>query len=323
MKKTVKNTFISVLGASFIAMSVPTAVFAETEPKYINVSLRIEGISENLCELEAQYLCENEAVYASDIVRFFDESDNSFEVSWTESDYGSYISAVNGESEGTFGGWDGWQYRVNGEAPSVGLSAYEVSDGDEIVVYYSDAYGVGMQFPQASYYYSDGTLIFTSMDTAYDANWNPVVTENPVADMTVELRGAESYSFKTDESGCVDLENAGVAPGDYQLYYEKQSAEGIPLVLRPSGKVVLEYGYILGDVDNDGSINALDASMVLTAYANTATGKDSGLTAAQELAANVNNSDYAVNALDASEILSYYAYTATGGQASLHEYLGR
>ncbi|WP_024860732.1 NPCBM/NEW2 domain-containing protein [Ruminococcus flavefaciens] len=68
--------------------------------------------------------------------------------------------------------------------------------------------------------------------------------------------------------------------------------------------------YKLGDVNNDGKINAVDASTVLTYYANISTNKDGGLTEAQKKAADIdNNGD--INAVDASYILSYYAYTST------------
>lgn len=78
--------------------------------------------------------------------------------------------------------------------------------------------------------------------------------------------------------------------------------------------------YKLGDVNFDGAVNALDASLVLTAYANTATGKDSGFTDIQKIVGDVNK-DNDINALDASNILSYYAYTATGGDKSFEDFL--
>ena len=66
----------------------------------------------------------------------------------------------------------------------------------------------------------------------------------------------------------------------------------------------------MGDVNNDGKVNAVDASTVLTYYANISTNKDGGFTEAQKKAADLdNNGD--VNAVDASYILSYYAYTST------------
>lgn len=83
-----------------------------------------------------------------------------------------------------------------------------------------------------------------------------------------------------------------------------------------------ENAYMLGDVNNDGKINAVDASEVLTYYAMISTNQNGDFNEAQKLAADVNN-DGKINAVDASCILSYYAYTSTAKEAivSLEEYL--
>ena len=81
-----------------------------------------------------------------------------------------------------------------------------------------------------------------------------------------------------------------------------------------------EDKYDLGDVNDDGNINAVDASRVLTAYALKATGQDMGLTEKQIEAADVND-DGKVDAVDASIILSFYAYKSTGGSDPFDVYL--
>ncbi len=80
--------------------------------------------------------------------------------------------------------------------------------------------------------------------------------------------------------------------------------------------------FMLGDVDDDGYVNAVDASLVLSAYAMTATQQPHDLTEIQQTAADVNN-DGAIDAVDASQILSYYAYTATGGKDSSKDFFGK
>lgn len=76
----------------------------------------------------------------------------------------------------------------------------------------------------------------------------------------------------------------------------------------------------LGDVNEDGNINALDASLVLTHYALIATGRVSPLNDTQKMSADINGDSHA-DALDASGILSYYAYTATGGKDTLDVFM--
>jgi lysophospholipase L1-like esterase len=88
----------------------------------------------------------------------------------------------------------------------------------------------------------------------------------------------------------------------------------------PAGNTEPTQTVSLGDVNEDGNVDALDASLILTEYALIATGNDSSFSEAVQLAADV-NSDGAIDALDASVVLSYYAYTATGGTSSVEEFL--
>lgn len=85
-------------------------------------------------------------------------------------------------------------------------------------------------------------------------------------------------------------------------------------------KVSGEDDFVLGDVNNDGSIDSGDASDILLAYSNTQTGSSTGLDERAEKAANVNGDQY-IDSNDASVVLAYYAYTQTGGHGSLEEYL--
>ncbi len=66
----------------------------------------------------------------------------------------------------------------------------------------------------------------------------------------------------------------------------------------------------LGDINNDGMIDAADASSVLAAYAKLSIGLASGFTPTQTVASDINK-DNRTDAVDASGILSYYAYVST------------
>jgi hypothetical protein len=65
-----------------------------------------------------------------------------------------------------------------------------------------------------------------------------------------------------------------------------------------------------GDVNGDKAINAIDASEVLTEYANVSSGRGSHFSAAQKTAADMNTNGTA-DAVDASIILGIYATNAT------------
>jgi hypothetical protein len=67
----------------------------------------------------------------------------------------------------------------------------------------------------------------------------------------------------------------------------------------------------LGDVNFDGNVNAVDASMVLAYYAETSSGKEGSFSPEQISAADMDGNDR-INAVDASDILAYYAFISVG-----------
>ncbi len=159
------------------------------------------------------------------------------------------------------------------------------------------------------------------------------------------LQGLEVLRF--EEGVKVIEEDAFLNEFDLQKIYLPRSIESIPDYtlgcLYWGGYIVNDdvvfYGYsgtaedyaekfnftfvnmCLGDVNGDGAVNALDASMILTEYAAAATDSESVLTEDQNSLADT-DLDGAINALDASSVLSYYAHTATGGSGDFIEYLG-
>ena len=78
--------------------------------------------------------------------------------------------------------------------------------------------------------------------------------------------------------------------------------------------------FLLGDVNGNGMVDAVDASSVLTYYAQTSTGKDGGFTETQLKAADMNENGL-VDATDASAILTFYAKSSVdnGGSAGTVE----
>ena len=77
----------------------------------------------------------------------------------------------------------------------------------------------------------------------------------------------------------------------------------------------------LGDVNDDGYVDAVDASMVLAEYARLSSNQNPTFTAKQKLAANVNGDDY-IDAVDASNILAYYAYASSSDNVkSMEEFM--
>ena len=92
--------------------------------------------------------------------------------------------------------------------------------------------------------------------------------------------------------------------------YDESTAEEYAKEYGYNFKSLGKAPYKLGDVNNDGNINAVDASAVLSYYANVSTNKNGGFTDSQKNASDINH-DGLINAVDASCILSYYAYVST------------
>lgn len=80
--------------------------------------------------------------------------------------------------------------------------------------------------------------------------------------------------------------------------------------------------YQRGDVNGDGTVNAVDASVILAEYAWASTGHETSFSLKQIKAANI-ILDGKIDSSDASLILSYYAYTSTGGDKTLSEFLSK
>lgn len=120
--------------------------------KYVYISIYCNTILDNMADLKpgkAEFVpidgvilptikvafTEGETVF--DILkRICDEKNIQLEYSWSM--YGTYyIEGINNLYEFDCGGDSGWMYKVNGWFPNYGVSAYEVSDGDQIFFLYT------------------------------------------------------------------------------------------------------------------------------------------------------------------------------------------
>ena len=117
-----------------------------------------------------------------------------------------------------------------------------------------------------------------------------------------------------DKYGIIDKNNKVVVPLEYDDISEINNGTVYAVKNQKVYLIKLSENHIdtleIGDVNNDGHINAVDASSVLSYYAMISTNKDGDFNDAQQAAADVNH-DGQINAVDASCILSYYAYVST------------
>jgi len=219
-----------------------TALTASAEDAgSISVGLRIEGISENLYYNADITLPAGSTV--ADLVTVVNGIEGAPKITVSDSTYGAYVSDIGGLSEFAYGAMSGWNYRVNDVEPSVGISVYDLKDGDSVVYFYGDPFGVGMQHPIAdlSRLYSNGVIAFTSADTEYDENWTPTVAIKPVAGATVTFDGAQ---YITDADGGITLKSTDGIAGFHAVQIERHDPDsGVPTVLRfaPGAELYLPF----------------------------------------------------------------------------------
>lgn len=143
-----------------------------------------------------------------------------------------------------------------------------------------------------------------------------------------------SVRIGSEEIGGTQMQTVGFYEGEsFKIggYYRQDEPYSLFIGNGRSSRLVRMTGstaavqpavYSLGDVNNDGAVNAIDASDILSYYAMCSTDQQGCFSAEQMKAADVNKDGF-INSVDASCILSYYAYisTATENIVSLEEYL--
>lgn len=228
MKKNTK-VILCILLFLVLLLSI-TAIPAFAEEATMTVTLRIEGIDANMFykTVEVPYM---DTLTLQTALTYIDTQESGITITGVAA---AYITDVNGDTAGKFGGWDGWMYKVNGTDSAVGIDGYTLTDGDSVVLYYGDPYGIGMQFPVAdTTKIADGVIKFTSADTTYDANYTPTVTVNPVVGATVLWTyGDKTASYTTDENGEIVITAAQLTEGNHSIVISKIAGNGAPLVLR-------------------------------------------------------------------------------------------
>ncbi|KPU43346.1 bacterial Ig-like domain (group 2) [Oxobacter pfennigii] len=196
----------------------------------IIVNVRIEGIDGNLYNGSVTVPNTGD-VTAYDVLNYLDEHEDSLSITFADTSFGKYISAINGEEQAHFGGYDGWNYRVNGILPNVGVSDYNVEGNDELLLYYGDA---NCLYPtvDTSQLNSSGIITFTASGTQWveqDGDTVEVPYTVPISEATVTW---DDVTYTTDENGRVQIESAHLTDGDHSLQIEKYHANGLPLVVR-------------------------------------------------------------------------------------------
>lgn len=135
-KATEKAVTIQALGAALVGKKDSTTITLRVP---VTAKLQVDGRSSSIYSKQAVTVKNTvKPVTALDVLKqALNQADPKISYKIEDSSYGQYVSAINGEAAGTFGGYDGWMYEVNGIAPMVGAGEYELKENDEVRFYYS------------------------------------------------------------------------------------------------------------------------------------------------------------------------------------------
>lgn len=245
MKMFRKNLSV-ILAVVMLISCMSVMAFAADD---VTVKLRIEGIETCLFYDDVTVSGDSTVL---DVIMMADAEDDSLTVTTVSSNFGPYVTAINGISSGSYTAlkWDGWSYQVDGVSPSLGVSAYTVSEGESIVMYYGDPWNTGMQYPIVDTSdLADGKITVTSMDTVYDPiTFEQSVKECPVANYTLTwgYGFGKTVEFTADADGVCIIPEDYLTAGNHTVQIEKYDANnGLPTVLRlaPDYTVTVEGSF--------------------------------------------------------------------------------
>lgn len=220
--------------------------------KKTTVSLRVEGINETIYaekEVQVETFAENATA--------FDATEQALKDAEVELEArNGYISAIAGEGEATFNGWDGWQFMVNDIYSDVYPNQYEIKEGDQIVWFYGnvgDMYqGVDVAdniekltlIPKITissdlYEEEEIEVKVTSTYNEYDEGFS-LVGENEKTTIKDALIHFNGKTYPTNDKGIVKIPADEVKAGEYELKVTKDIENSYPRLLRQSKKVIIK-----------------------------------------------------------------------------------
>lgn len=268
---------------------------------------------------------------------FYKNSDGD-EISWNASDYDQINPQIT-DGAGWFA-WDVpegmWKVRVTAEG-------YEAAESDWLPVLPVQT-GVDLnmksmlpaEIVSAEYIGNKAEIRFSrhvmdstlSSETLFLTGKNGEKTECKLTPVKEDGNDTEcSIICLVTADGAASLEGLYVnLTADVLSYSGVKSAASVKLLEKSEKEAFENYeaDYTLGDVNEDGKIDASDASQILRIYAMLSTVGTTEETGSQMKAADV-NTDGKIDASDASYVLGYYAYlsTSTGTPVSIEEFIGR
>jgi hypothetical protein len=177
-----------------------------------------------------------------------------FDYSANSTQYGVYVTKINGAAEKTINKNTAWLAWLNGKSLDVSADATELHDGDEVVWGFTDF--TQTLYPKVEFSTThpqvgeEFTVKVTAEKTTYDEKWNATTTVVPIEGASLMTVNADEAEFVTDKDGVahVKLDDIGLVT----LNLDKIDPETrLPLIIRSGDLNVLvgNPGYGFSDAD--------------------------------------------------------------------------
>lgn len=218
-----------------------------------HISINVEGIHDSIVTTDNDYTTEKTTVYDA-LYEVLEK--NNIPIVVEDGQYGKYVSSINNETAGQFGGYDGWIYAVNGVEGAVSMDSCNINEGDNILVYYG-GYSPQTYIPKVALSSEEITTgnNFTVDVTATYFDWN----ENN--NVTVNVTGAAitllDKTYTTDDNGQSVITAPNTA-GDYTLKISQDRENNYPLIVRTTKQIKVVDSKNSFPVERQTIVNALD-----------------------------------------------------------------
>ncbi|MFC5703227.1 S-layer homology domain-containing protein [Cohnella faecalis] len=160
-----------------------------------------------------------------------------------EASFGKYITSIKGIENAKFGGYDGWSFAVkkgnNWIIPAVGLDAFALEDGQEVVVYYGDNTKLAESVVVTPSAPKPGEA-FSIQVTSREMDWETgkLKAAAPVAGVQVKVGAATAT---TDGTGAAKF--AGVKEGLHDITISGYAEGKAPAIVRSVQKLAVASAY--------------------------------------------------------------------------------
>ena len=221
----------------------------------IQAAIRVEGAYDTIAQADSFTVTNDGDLSPAEVVTQFLESE---QIDYVMADYNGtgYISEINGEKAGIFGGYDGWLGAVNGD-----LNAYTVNDGDEVLFFYGDwpsGYAPSTYIPiidagTANYEPGQAMKIHVTAayeETEYDENWNPISTQVITIDLPDVDVAVNNWAGRTDVNGLITIPASAFSTGNQKIYFSQENENASPGIVRTV--VDIKPVSPSGDIESDG-----------------------------------------------------------------------